>query len=241
MLAFMGPYGQIGEDFNISPRPGVQSQSFVYGGPSDEIIVDSTVSDHFLVQQIKLNFYELCIDQKLDLLEGTYDYVVYDKECSYENESIYSTSRWFTINDGELYENTFDPSFNKLSYDEGYAEGFDEGFDEGFATGSEPQEAEMDQDRLEFYAEKFPFWVARQRMYQSFFQCDSDIRMERPFPDEADMFAFWANQDCSDYDLILNIMLDAEAELNLVGYVGADLSAKACVLADNIGDGVIAC
>lgn len=41
--------------------------------------------------------------------------------------------------------------------------------------------------------------------------------------------------------MVLTIMLDVEAELNLVGYVGADLTAEECVLADNFGDGIIAC
>jgi hypothetical protein len=55
------------------------------------------------------------------------------------------------------------------------------------------------------------------------------------------MTAFWAQQDCKDYDLILTVMLDDVAEANLVGYVGADLSSKGCVLADYWGEGVYAC
>lgn len=149
--------------------------------------------DHLLIQQIKFNFSELCISQSLDLLEGTYDYVVYDKDCGLENESIYETSRSFTIEDGELYENTVGTSLNLLIYGQGYDDGYKEGYDEGLAVSNVPQEAQIDQDRLEFYAEQFLIWVASQRMYQSLFQCDSDIRMERPFLDDADMFAFWAN------------------------------------------------
>ena len=36
-------------------------------------------------------------------------------------------------------------------------------------------------------------------------------------------------------------MFDAESEANLVGYVGAELSTKGCVLADYWGEGVFAC
>jgi len=78
-------------------------------------------------------------------------------------------------------------------------------------------------------------------MYQSVFACDSDIRLDRPFFDDATLWAFWANHDCTDYDLLLNIIFDEEAELNMLGYMGAELSAKECMKADHLAKGVIAC
>ena len=78
-------------------------------------------------------------------------------------------------------------------------------------------------------------------MYQSVFACDSDIRIVRPFAEDSTIWALWANHDCSDYDLLLNIVMDAEAELNLLGYLGANLSAKECVTADYLAEGVTAC
>ena len=63
----------------------------------------------------------------------------------------------------------------------------------------------------------------------------------QPFVDEPTLFAFWANHDCSDYDLLLNVMFDAETELNLIGYVGASLSSKQCVNADYLGDRIVSC
>ena len=78
-------------------------------------------------------------------------------------------------------------------------------------------------------------------MYQSVFKCESDVRIVRPFYDEPTLFALWANHDCKDYDLLLNVMLDAEAELNLVGFVGAGLSIKECVQADYLAEGILAC
>jgi len=55
------------------------------------------------------------------------------------------------------------------------------------------------------------------------------------------MTAIWANQDCKDFDLLLTVMFDAVSEANLVGYVGAEISDKGCVLADYWGEGVFAC
>ena len=95
-----------------------------------------------------------------------------------------------------------------------------------------PREWELDSELVEKYTSEFSDWVVSQRMIQSVFSCDTDVRFEQPFVDEPTLFAFWANHDCSDYDLLLNVMFDAETELNLIGYVGASLSSKQCVNTD---------
>ena len=61
-------------------------------------------------------------------------------------------------------------------------------------------------------------------MADSIFTCDSDIRLETPFPEQNLLWALWANQNCKDFDLLLTIVLDTGIEKNLVGYLGADLS-----------------
>jgi len=129
------------------------------------------------------------------------------------------------IGEGEIYESS---ALSLAVYQEGYDNGFDDGFEEGKIDGSGPTEAELDDGRLAYYVSEFPAWVARQRMIQSVFACDSDIRLERPFIDDVSTFALWANHDCSDYDMLLNVMIDVEASLNLIGYVGAPLSSKEC-------------
>ena len=78
-------------------------------------------------------------------------------------------------------------------------------------------------------------------MHTSIFTCGDDIRIDHPFPTDDSMTALWAAHDCKDFDLLLTVMLDAVSEANLVGFVGAELSAKECVLADYWGEGVYAC
>ena len=99
----------------------------------------------------------------------------------------------------------------------------------------------IDPDLLDAYRYDFPDWVAGQKMQSSIFTCDSDIRIDHPFADDERMFALWASQDCKDFDLLLTVMIDEQSEANLVGFAGANLSDKECVIAENWGAGVYAC
>merc|ERR1712051_100537 len=82
---------------------------------------------------------------------------------------------------------------------------------------------------LNEYIGKFPDWVDTQRMGETIFTCDSEIRLEIPFPEEERIWALWANQNCKDFDLILTVTLDSETLNNLIGYTGADLTEKGCI------------
>ena len=77
-------------------------------------------------------------------------------------------------------------------------------------------------------------------MGETIFTCDSDIRLEIPFPDEQRIWALWANHDCKDFDLILTVTLDSETLNNLIGYTGADLTEKGCIYTQWFDD-IIAC
>jgi len=107
---------------------------------------------------------------------------------------------------------------------------------------SKPPEAEkVDADLLDAYKYDFPDWVAKQSLKQSIFTCNSDVRIDYPFPEDNRMVALWADQDCKDFDLYLTVMLDEETQANNEGYVGADLTAKGCVIAEYMGEGIYAC
>ena len=73
-------------------------------------------------------------------------------------------------------------------------------------------------------------------MASSVFSCDSDIRIDHPFPKDERMWALWAAQNCRDYDLLITVMLDEMAVNKMIGYVGADLTDKGCVRAPHYGD-----
>ena len=42
------------------------------------------------------------------------------------------------------------------------------------------------------------------------FECSTDIRISYPFPENEEMWAFWAAHDCSDYTLIVTIYVTEE-------------------------------
>lgn len=67
-------------------------------------------------------------------------------------------------------------------------------------------------------------------MKDSVFDCDSDVHIAHPFPADDRIWSFWAGLagDCGDYSLLLTVVLDKEATLNLLGYIGADLTGSGC-------------
>ena len=87
----------------------------------------------------------------------------------------------------------------------------------------------LEESVLDGYIGRFPDWVDSQRMSETIFTCDSDIRLDIPFPEEKRIWALWANQNCKDFDLLLTVTLDSESLNNLLGYTGADLTEKGCV------------
>lgn len=65
-------------------------------------------------------------------------------------------------------------------------------------------------------------------MVPSSFDCDSDIRISYPFPNDENMWAFWAAHDCTDYSLLLTLVFSEESIAKVVGFHGAELSSKGC-------------
>ena len=66
-------------------------------------------------------------------------------------------------------------------------------------------------------------------MTASIFTCNSDVRIDLPFPEDNRLWALWASHDCSDFDLILTVVLNKATQDDFLGFVGADLSKKGCV------------
>jgi len=107
----------------------------------------------------------------------------------------------------------------KIGYEEGYAQ-----WTLDLLASEAIEEATLTQ-----YVTDFAGWVDNQKMNPNEFSCDSDIRLELPFPEDQRMFAIWANHDCTDYTLFLTLLIDEDEQRNLVGYNGAELSDKGCV------------
>ena len=78
-------------------------------------------------------------------------------------------------------------------------------------------------------------------MTQSIFSCDGDVRVDHPISEDYQMWALWAAQDCSNYDMIITVLFDDYTYVNARGYVGADLSKRRCGRADYLGDGMNVC
>jgi len=72
-----------------------------------------------------------------------------------------------------------------------------------------------------------------QSMTPSSFDCDSDIRISYPYPDDSNMWAFWAAHDCSDYTLLVTLVFSEDAIAKMVGFYGAVLSSKGCTQSDS--------
>jgi len=122
-------------------------------------------------------------------------------------------------------------------------EGFNVGFSEGYAQWriNLVESQEIEEETLTKYVTDFTGWVDNQKINKNEFSCDSDIRLELPFPEDERMFAIWANHDCQDYTLYLTLLIAEDEQRNLVGYNGAELSRKGCVQADTWSSGMLAC
>lgn len=74
------------------------------------------------------------------------------------------------------------------------------------------------------------------------FSCGYDISLTVPFATEtAELIALVANHDCANYSLLLTLVLDHPTRDNIVGYTGADQSAKGCIDLDDEFNDTIAC
>lgn len=113
-------------------------------------------------------------------------------------------------------------------------EAYTTGFKAGVEKVQEQAQEEADtwaiteDERLQYVFE-FPKWVRTRTIETSkIFTCDMAINLERPFPEEEKVWSLWANQNCKDFDLLLTVIFDKDAEDSLLGFTGADLSSKGC-------------
>lgn len=98
----------------------------------------------------------------------------------------------------------------------------------------------MDPIDLSEYIKQFPRWVKQQEMTESIFSCDSDIRIDHPFPEENSLWSLWADHNCKDYNLLLTLVMDQEVVDKVLGWVGVKGSKASCSQA-YIYDGALAC
>lgn len=123
-----------------------------------------------------------------------------------------------------------DPAFaekvDPVVYEDAFNEGFEAGFDEA-ETESLVRDV-VDAQTLREYSQRFPNWVEEQDLFSSIFVCDSDVRIDHPFINDERMWSLWASQDCSDYDLLLTVILSRETDQDLVGFFGVDIDKSDC-------------
>lgn len=146
---------------------------------------------------------------------------------------LYGNNWEFRQGTGPLFE--VDPILNQAQVQEAIEESFDSGFAQGYSVGYEDRAAETDYmtddvepELLVEYLARFPSWVDNQSVSSHFFTCDSEVRIEHPFPEDMRIWALWVAHDCSDLNLMFTVILDEEAEANAVGYYGAELSNVGC-------------
>ena len=114
----------------------------------------------------------------------------------------------FETSSGQIWESEPGQGFHQESYDTGYNSGYEAGYDAHAEETGVKEDVQIELEDLSYYVQDFPRWVKEQRMDESIFSCDSDIRIAHPYPDEDGLWALWADHDCSEYDLVLTIVMD---------------------------------
>jgi len=227
----------LSDDINIKLQPGFTSNGFAT--EAGNMLVESNVDEnedsifHQSIQAINIG---ICVYQHIDFEASLWRTEVWHNNCqdkSYEQE-------WdFVPGSSNIYEEVVPTDDDVDFYEVGYDAGFQAGLDQAEEESKLPMfiEPELKSE----YEEAFPDWVESQNMGASIFTCDSDVRITHPFPEDDRIWAIWAQQDCSAFDLVLTVLLNQEAEVNLIGWVGADLTDKGCVKAAHLSEDVIAC
>ena len=102
-----------------------------------------------------------------------------------------------------------------------------------------PPPVEHDPFVVELMTEAFADWVDEQTMRSGRFHCGHDIRIDFPF-DDNEYMAFWAAQNCNDWDLYLTVVSREEDFDKALAYAGAEPSLRrGCY--EGIMEGVNAC
>jgi len=134
----------------------------------------------------------------------------------------------------------------QASLDVFYRSGYDQGYEKGFGDAEEKFKSEgydgpaLDKEKVQTYMRQFPQWVSQQQMSSSIWKCDSEVRIDHPFPEEPTVFAFWASHNCDNYSMLLTVVLGNEAMNKLTGYYGASLTGNGCTTATSF-DNSVAC
>ena len=166
------------------------------------------------------------MEQVIDFSSNTwYREVVFERDGQFD--SVYAAEWQFFVGEGELLDWT---EVRDRAYDEGREAGYTYGYEQQQLDAQALAESKQvtDQASLQSFSEAFPSWVDSLKQESSVWTCDSDIRVTHPFEEEKRLWALWASQDCSDYDLHLTVVLSsAQQDLNVMQY-GAELSEKQC-------------
>ena len=84
-------------------------------------------------------------------------------------------------------------------------------------------------------------WVDERKWSQGLFACDGEVDISNPFPLDNSMYALFAAHDCLEYDLILQVTLDAAQVNNYIGHYGADFTENLCQRANYLNQGIVIC
>ena len=151
----------------------------------------STIEPGVFHQWIKAGDLGICINQAINLNQLTWERTVYYKGC---REAGFASSWSFPAGDGPLLESDTTPIFHEESYTNGFNDGYTEGYELGVEDTTVVDEfiSDIDSELLDSYILDFPEWVDSQKQSSSIFSCDSDIRIDHPFPQDRRMTAIWA-------------------------------------------------
>lgn len=235
-IAIQTSEGDFSDDINIKLQPGFTSNGFAT--EAGNMLVESNVDeneDHIFHQSITAIDIGICVYQSIDFEASLWTTEVWHNNCL---DKSYEQEWYFVPGSSNIYEEVAPVIYDDI-YDQGYDSGFQAGLDQAEEEAKLPMFIEP--TLLAKYEEEFPAWVESENMNESIFTCDSDVRITHPFPEDDRMWALWAQQDCSAFDLVLTVLLNQEAEVNLIGWIGADLTDKGCVKADHLSEDVIAC
>ena len=83
-------------------------------------------------------------------------------------------------------------------------------------------------DEYALYIDVFPEWAANQSFKGGFF-CRFEMERAVPFVERADeMWAIWANHDCSNWEVMLTLVMTRETTGDVIATAGFDQSNMDC-------------
>ena len=116
----------------------------------------------------------------MDFSSGKIQSMVTYRDCT---EMVSEMEFEFERSSGQIWETEAGQGFHQESYDTGYNSGYNTGYDAHAEETSVKEDVQIDVEDLSYYVQDFPRWVKEQRMEESIFSCDSDIRIEHPYPE----------------------------------------------------------